>query len=531
MKKLKLLVMVFLSLLILPSLVNAASGTISISGTSTVVVGNKVTLTVTLSSGTAIGSWEMQLNYDKNYLELTSTNSEAGGNRMSASSATGIKSKKYTFTFKAKKTGATNLSIGSYLAYAFSDMSEISLTGGSKTIKIITQEELEASYSKDNNLKSLSVEGYELSPEFNKDTLNYSVTVPEGTTNVKINAEKNDSKASISGDGEVNVTEGANNIQIVVRAENGSEKTYTITVNVIDENPINVTAEGKNYTVIKIRSNYECPELFTDTEVTINDTQIPACFNDKTNYTLVGLKLDDGTVENFIYDNGKYTKYREIVGTSLKIIILDYKDEVKGLEKFTAKINDKEYNVFRNNENAKNYIVYGMNVETGEKNFYIYDLINKTFALYNTDELEDANKLNDIYLYIILAFICALLLSFISIIIQTSKTRKLVKKLKAYYQLDNSKEDNKNIEENKIVQEDNIEEETVKKKKNKKEKKSKEQETTEEVEENKTEEINKITEIKNNEEDDETETYYLFESDRKRSKKRKEKERRRELDN
>ena len=33
----------------------------------------------------------------------------------------------------------------------------------------MTQEELEASYSKDNDLKSLSVEGFEISPEFDKD--------------------------------------------------------------------------------------------------------------------------------------------------------------------------------------------------------------------------------------------------------------------------------------------------------------------------------------------------------------------------
>ena len=90
MKKIKLLLLTVFSLLIIPISVNAASGTIKVTGTSQVVVGNRVTLTVTLSSSTAIGSWEMDLSYDKNYLELVSTNSEGNGTRMVNSSATGV---------------------------------------------------------------------------------------------------------------------------------------------------------------------------------------------------------------------------------------------------------------------------------------------------------------------------------------------------------------------------------------------------------------------------------------------------------
>ena len=60
--KLKLFLITILSILILPSIVNAASGTIKVTSTSTVVLGNKVTVTVTLSSGTSIGSWEKMHN-------------------------------------------------------------------------------------------------------------------------------------------------------------------------------------------------------------------------------------------------------------------------------------------------------------------------------------------------------------------------------------------------------------------------------------------------------------------------------------
>ena len=69
MRKLKYWLITLFALIVVPLSVNAASGTIKVTGSSQVVVGNRITLTVTLSSSTAIGSWEMDLSYDKNYLK------------------------------------------------------------------------------------------------------------------------------------------------------------------------------------------------------------------------------------------------------------------------------------------------------------------------------------------------------------------------------------------------------------------------------------------------------------------------------
>ena len=479
MKKLKLLIFTFLSLIILPTLVNAASGNISISGTNTVVVKNKVTVTVTLSSSVPIGSWEMQLSYDKKYLQLTSTTAEGNGVKMANSSATGTKSKKYTFTFQALKTGSTKISIDMYDAYAYQDFSELSLSAGSKTINIITQEELEASYSKDNDLKELSVEGFEITPAFSKDNLNYKVVVPEGTTSINVIANPNDSKSSVTGAGTVNVTEGANTVNIVVRAENGSEKTYTLVVEVIDEHPINVTVDKENYTVI------------------------PSCSNDILGYTLVGLKKEDVTVESFIYQNGKYTKYNEVTGTSLKIVVLDYEGTLPGLSKATSMIGGKTHAALNYKDNSKFYVVYGMNVATGKKDFYLYDTVNNTLTLYDDAQVKDLINSNHLYLYIIVALAVVLILALICIIRLSKKSKKV------------------NTE---IPKENNILKEEPKKdvkdtKEKKKTKENKKEEVKEEIKEQ-PEDKNAITEIKD-EEDDETETYYLFESDRKKHHKKK----------
>lgn len=140
MKKIKVILISLFCLLVIPKTVFAASGKINVSGTSTVVVGNNVTVTVTLSSSTLIGSWEMSLNYDKNYLQLRSATSESNGIRMAASTATGVKSKSYTFTFKTLKKGSTSVSVGGYLAYAYADLSEISLSSNSKKLILLLRQ-------------------------------------------------------------------------------------------------------------------------------------------------------------------------------------------------------------------------------------------------------------------------------------------------------------------------------------------------------------------------------------------------------
>ena len=122
---------------------------------------------------------------------------------------------------------------------------------------------------------------------------------------VNVEAVKNDAKASVDGAGEVEVTEGLNTIPIVVTAQNGDEKNYTLIVNVEDQNPINVAIDGKNYTVVKSATLLTAPTSFSETTVQIDGFQIPAFVNDAIDYTLVGLKDEDGKVALYRYLDGE----------------------------------------------------------------------------------------------------------------------------------------------------------------------------------------------------------------------------------
>lgn len=84
--------------------------------------------------------------------------------------------------------------------------------------------------SPNNKLKGLGVEGFTLTPTFNRDTYSYDLIVDQSVTNVSVSATAIDSKASIRGNGNVSISSGNNNISVVVKAENGTERTYTIHV-------------------------------------------------------------------------------------------------------------------------------------------------------------------------------------------------------------------------------------------------------------------------------------------------------------
>lgn len=79
-------------------------------------------------------------------------------------------------------------------------------------------------------LKSLTVEPGTLSPEFNPETTKYSITIGEDITKLNINAVVEDEKSKLDISGNDDLKLGENIIKLVVTAEDGTARTYVITV-------------------------------------------------------------------------------------------------------------------------------------------------------------------------------------------------------------------------------------------------------------------------------------------------------------
>ena len=105
--------------------------------------------------------------------------------------------------------------------------------GATKTYTIAVAREQDPNYVESDNayLSSLSVEGFLLSPVFEKTVTQYYIWVPYETESVSLFAETEDSKASlVIGTAEALTPGAGTDIPVTVTAENDSKLIYTVTV-------------------------------------------------------------------------------------------------------------------------------------------------------------------------------------------------------------------------------------------------------------------------------------------------------------
>ncbi|HHW69090.1 MAG TPA: hypothetical protein GX747_01960, partial [Tenericutes bacterium] len=392
MRKIKLLIIGITTFCIFGFITNVSAATANISITSsksTVIVGNNVTFSVTISSSAALGSWDIVVGYDTS--KLTFISSTASGLRaVDYASAANKKSVTYTYTFRAKASGNATVSISNASVVDFDTESYMTVNKGSRSIKIMTQAELEATYSKNNYLSSLTVDKGSLNPVFNKQTLDYTVELEPETKNITINGTKEDSKSSISGLGEKELVEGSNRIEIKVTAENGNVRTYSINVVVKEYEPINIKIDNKDFTVVRKSELIEAPSGFDFITVKYDKEDVPALYNEITKFTLVALKDSEGNINLYVYDktNNSYKLYNEYSFNKTVLYLEDYKGEIpKKYKKYSINLFDTKINVYKTKETSRFALIYGMNTETGEKSLYIYDDKENTIQRYN-NELE-----------------------------------------------------------------------------------------------------------------------------------------------
>lgn len=79
-------------------------------------------------------------------------------------------------------------------------------------------------------LKSLSVSGYSLTPTFSMYETSYSLIVPNNVSSITVSAQAASSTTTVSGTGTKNLSVGTNAITVTTKAQNGSTRTYTISV-------------------------------------------------------------------------------------------------------------------------------------------------------------------------------------------------------------------------------------------------------------------------------------------------------------
>lgn len=433
MKKIKYLIITLISFVLFSGVVDAASTSIK-SNSYSITKGGSVTVTATVSSDSPIVSIE-------GTLMCKGAGANSGVNMEFDDVSNSLYSKSYSTTVKGTSTGTITCSVtGARLTNMASDgWNNIP----DKSISITVNEPVyipPKTYSSNNNLKSLVVDGYTIEPGFNKDVKEYSVTVPNGTEKVVINAEKEDNTASISGLGEVSVNEGTNKIEVKVTAENGNVNVYVINVIVKELDPIEVEVEGDKYTIIRKDGIIDKPENYEVSSVKIGKDDVLCYKNIVTNNILVGLKDKDGNNKLYSYDieKNKYTVYNgyKIGGINLNILTMPSSIIPSGYMKTSFKYNDvsiEGYQYVNNNvtyaaddsvSGNDFYLIYAVNELSGDKGIYVFDKLEGTVQRYNNNlVLVYQEKADNYFLYLLIS-VMAFGITFIFLVITLMKKKK-----------------------------------------------------------------------------------------------------------
>lgn len=223
MKRIIGLLILFLSLSCVFSYV-LAEGSYTISyNTSTLTYGDS--LTVSIKANNATGRFN-----------ISSSNTSVA---TVSTDSVWLENNSQSITIKSVGAGTSTITISPADVADSETGDDITSALGTKTINLTVKEKVVAppkqevttpAKSTDATLKSLrlSVEG--MSPTFNKNTTSYNLNVGTSVTSISVTASINNSKARYYVTGNTNLKEGTNTIKVVVTAEAGNTKTYTITV-------------------------------------------------------------------------------------------------------------------------------------------------------------------------------------------------------------------------------------------------------------------------------------------------------------
>lgn len=250
--------------------------------------------------------------------------------------------------------------------------------------------------SKNYDLKSLSVDQGTLTPKFSADVTSYKVSLPSDAKSIKVTAQAEDEKATVSGTGEKSLKAGDNVIEVTCTSEYGTSQVYTINVYVDEEPLVYLSYHDKKLGVVRNTDDVKLPEGFEASKVKTDDGEIIAWTNEQLNKTIVYL-IDENDEKGFyLFEDGKVTssfKPVEIAGRTMYLIdIPQDKQKLRNMTYTDVKIKDLELKGWTfDDKDLKDFIVIYVMNEKGETCYYQYEVSEETLQLFNGYTIDDAS--------------------------------------------------------------------------------------------------------------------------------------------
>ena len=363
----------------------------------TLNIGETLTVTATFSTPSNEPMYAISgyVNYDPNVFEYIDSGSGCNlitkGKVKLILTVEGKTNFSKAIKFKALKAGKSTISL-EQLQYA-NNSTEANMDGSAAPVTISNPS---AQASSNANLKTLVVSSGTLTPKFDPNVTEYSITLKNDITELWVSTTKADAKASVTVEGSKDMKVGSNKRVVVVTAENGTTKRYTLNITRLaadgqqpvtppeNNEPLNDLIEvnvGEDIMyVVEDFGDTELPKGFEITEYALNGKTVPALTTD--NYIVLMLRLPDNSKKAF-YVYGDEGVFSELIGISIGgqtyyIIPTDkVPDGYSAVNDFT--IGDIVVPAFRNDEAGFEdfAVVYAMG-PTGATSYYSYDIVENT---------------------------------------------------------------------------------------------------------------------------------------------------------
>lgn len=414
-----------------------AAGLSVFAGQSRVSVGNEFSVTVTVSSD-VIG-WTYQITYSDN-LTLVSGKTTPDGSDDEGSPHINT----LLFRANAEGTGVITASCTNGLTdgdrdYSSSDRATISILpaqsddGGEPPYHGSGDSDFR---SGNNALSALTVSAGTLTPAFDPAVTEYTLSLPQGTEKLTLTATPSDSNATVQGDGELTLQEGENTLPLVVIAENGDTKTYTVTAKVAQAPTLFLSFSGAKLGVVKDVEGVTPPTGFTAAEpVSQGGDTLPLWVDANGKHTLVYLVDEKGVAGFYLYSRteGVLSPYLPLAyggATYIYTGIPSEKATVPGLKAATVEAFSQTLSGWRYEDAAlSDFVVLYLMDDGGQYGYYTYDSKNATLQRFSGAVFTDSGETLAVpMLYVYIAGGTAALLLILMIVfacVSGSRGRKL----------------------------------------------------------------------------------------------------------
>ena len=411
MKRIKLIILTAAMVLAMTITAYAAfSANVSFSDPSA-NVGEEVTVSMKIrATGGNLGSAKIMLNYDPAFLEFTGGDNAEGGAgtvKVSGDSYLGKDEWAYKLKFRALSPGTTTITMDD--SWEIYDDSQNMATLDHKGSSAVTING-DVNSSINANLSSLKISPGVLVPDFSPEQTQYTTLVGGDCNKLTVSAATADSNAKVIISGNADLQLGENVVTCQVTAQDGTTKDYVITVTKQEgevdygqsSGILQANVNGNDYEVAETFDETMLPSGFTAQTVEYKGQTVMAGVNEA-GLTLMYLIGSDGSGDFFVYDvsNDQWSPFAQITTLEKTITVVPLTSDVtvpEGFAETTLELSGKKIQgwIWSADLEQQYCMVYGMNAD-GEKNFYRYDLKEKTIQRFFSNPVSKGTEYEEKY--------------------------------------------------------------------------------------------------------------------------------------